>query len=173
VHGHAVDTREKLRRPPHLAISVAFPNAAANAEASYFIDEKGEAMSSMESLEDVGKWINEHNEDGNGIEHLRKTLAVGLISGRSAGFARAWLEEHATGEQRRLEAEQLELARRSAAAAETSASAAAESARRAAESAKWTKLAAVIAVFALLVSAWPYMKDVGRPPATTSSAGNR
>jgi len=125
----------------------------------------------MQSFDDVKKWVSEHNEDGSGVDHLRKTVAVGIISGKSAGVARAWLEEQENGGQRRLEAEQLALSKRSTEAAESSAHAAAESAKHAAESAKWSKIAAVIAVFALLVSAWPYIKDFGRGAVADNSPG--
>lgn len=116
----------------------------------------------MKTLEDVDKWVKEHHQDGDGVDHLRKTLKIGLINGSSAAVARAWLDEHENGDQRRLAAEHLELAQRSTTAAEHAAAAAAESAQHAAESVKWSKVAAVIAVTALVVSAWPYIKDVGR-----------
>ena len=116
----------------------------------------------MQSYEDVKAWVEQHNEDGTGIDQLRKSLSIGIFNARSAGVIRAWLDEQDNGARRLLEAEQLDLARRTTAANETSATASLESAKHAAESAKWAKFATVIAVFALLVSAWPYIKDVGR-----------
>lgn len=123
----------------------------------------------MDTPEEVAAWVADHErEHGNGLAGLRSALARGIISGRGATVARAWLDERENGERRRLEAEQLDLARRATVAAEASASAAIEAATHARESAKWAKLGAAIAVFALLVSAWPFIKDVGRPTERTS-----
>lgn len=118
----------------------------------------------METPEEVVAWVADHErQHGNGLAGLRTALARGIITGRGATVARAWLDEQENGGRRRLEAEQLDLARRATAAAEASASAAFDSAMHARESAKWAKIGAAIAVFALLVSAWPFIRDVGRP----------
>lgn len=124
----------------------------------------------MDTFKDVEDWVSENNESGTGVDRLRKALAIGLFSGRNATIARAWLDEQENGDRRRLEAEQLDLERRATAAAESSAAAAIESANHARDSAKWAKVGAVIAVFALLVSAWPFIKDVGRsaPPSAST-----
>ena len=114
----------------------------------------------MDSLEDVEKWVREHDGEGAAVSDLRKSLKIGIFSGKSAQFARAWLDEHDHGDSRRIEAEKLELARRSTGAAETSASAATSSARHAADSAKWAKWAIVVALASLIVSAWPYIKSI-------------
>jgi hypothetical protein len=74
--------------------------------------------------------------------------------------ARAWLDEYENGDRRRLEADQLELARRSTVATEIAAEAAVASARHAGESAKWAKWALAISLAAFLVSAWPFIKDI-------------
>ena len=116
----------------------------------------------MDSLEDVAKWVTDHDGEGQGVHQLRAALAIGMISGKSARFARAWLDEHEHGDRRRLEAEQIDLDRRATAAAEASATAAKGSEKHAADSARWSKWALVLAAVALIVSAWPFIKDIGK-----------
>ena len=116
----------------------------------------------MDSFEEVEQWVREHDRDGDGVSGLRKAMSVGLISGNSAKVAHAWLDELENGARRRLEAEQLELARRSTEAAEVSAAASASSAKYAADSARWAKWALLLAAASLIVSAWPHINDIAR-----------
>ena len=89
-------------------------------------------------------------------------MSVGLISGNNAKVVRAWLDEHENGTRRRLEAEQLDLARRSTEASEASAAASVSSAKHAADSARWAKWALLLAAASLIVSAWPHINDIAR-----------
>lgn len=126
----------------------------------------------MDTLEEVSAWVEAHNQEGDGANNLRMALNAGYVSGKSATMARTWLDDHENGEQRRLEAEQLELLRRSTVAAETAATAAVASAHHAGESARWGKWAAGISIFALAVSAWPMLRDaISRAPSETVTHG--
>lgn len=117
-------------------------------------------MAYFRSFEDVDKWIAAKGE--NGVEKLRGRLETGAISGANAAFATAWLNRHDRIAAGLAQTKEQELAERATLAAEVSAEAASEATRAAHESAKWTKWAAVAAAAALIVSAWPYIKDVGR-----------
>lgn len=118
----------------------------------------------MDTPEEVAAWIADHErEHGNGVAGLRAALTRGIISGRGALVARAWLDEHENGARRRVEAEQLDLARRSTEATEAASAASVKAARHAGESATWAKIATVISVLALVVSAWPPLKELLTP----------
>jgi hypothetical protein len=106
----------------------------------------------MDSLDDVAKWVAEHDKEGQGVQHLESALNVGQIAGPSARYARTWLENYKNGERRRREAEELELARRQTVAAETSSAAARQAADHAATSARWARLAGWVSIVSLLVA---------------------
>ncbi len=129
----------------------------------------------MDTPEDVAAWVANHErEHGNGMAGLRSALARGIISGRNATVARAWLDEQEHGDRRRAEAEQLDLARRSTAASEVAAKAAVDSARHAGVSALWAKIAGGVAALALIVSAWPqvqqWLASASKPLPTAATA---
>lgn len=125
----------------------------------------------METPEEVAAWVAAREKEGHdGIAALKAALTRHIIAGRGAAVARAWLDEREHGAKRRLEAEQLELARRATAASELAASAAVDSARHAGESALWAKIAAGIAVLALIVSGWPIVQPLLTPALKAASA---
>lgn len=117
-------------------------------------------MAYFRSFEDVDKWIAEKGV--NGVEKLRGRLDTGAITGVNAAFATAWLNRHDRMAAGQAQTKEQELTERATLAAEVSADAAVEATKSAHESAKWTKWAALAAAAALIVSAWPYIKDVGR-----------
>jgi hypothetical protein len=89
----------------------------------------------------VTDWVDEHPD---GITQLRWAIAIGTFQGVNDTMARAWIAEHDLAEHARHEAEMR------------------VAATRAAEAAIWSARSAatggLIAVAALLLSAWPYIR---------------
>lgn len=124
-------------------------------------------MADFKSLADVEAWVNLRGLDGE--RALRENLAANRFGERNAQMAKLWLEHQDREAGSAVRSEQREFDDRSLAAAETAARAsvdAVEQARRSADAAEdsalWAKWALVAAVAALVVAAWPYIKDVGR-----------
>jgi hypothetical protein len=115
-------------------------------------------MANFQSGADVQAWVNLRGFDGE--RALRKALDDGTITGRNAALARVYLSEKDKIQ---------DLQQRDVAAAEKGADAAVdalEHAKRSADaavsSARWAMWATAIAAVALIVAAWPFIKDLGR-----------
>lgn len=106
-------------------------------------------MADFNSREDVAAWVQEH-----GRQELAWALSTGKLSEQSFRIAQAWEWEQLAAEQAAGAELGRQLAERALRAAETSAQAARDSAN-------WARWAAVIAVAALLISAWPYTVGKG------------
>ena len=93
------------------------------------------------------------------LDELRKRLARGDFAGKNRASVEAYVagaeeKAHRVSDDGKAEREE-----RAIAAAERSASSADRSANSAEESTKWARLAVLVALAALAVSAWPYLKD--------------
>jgi len=99
-------------------------------------------------------WIAD-NEPG-GLDKLRDEVVNGYITGDACvTYVKHWLARHD-------QAALYKLQQRSTGAAETSAEAAKDAAESAKLAARWAIFSALIAAAALIVSAWPYLKDLAR-----------
>jgi hypothetical protein len=113
-------------------------------------------MSEFNTQEEVASFVAAH-----GIDELRRLLGPpSLLAGRRREVALGWLQSHEAELTRRIADDDRDFVRRDVIANETAAAAAVESARHARESAKWARAAVFIALAALLVSAWPWMKEL-------------
>lgn len=104
-------------------------------------------MADFKTKEDVEAWVAEH-----GIGELEWALSTGKFAGQSRVIAQAWQWEQKAAEQAEDAERSRDLTERAVRAAESSAAAARDAAT-------WSRWAAVIAVAALLISAWPHIRS--------------
>ena len=117
----------------------------------------------FQSFADVDAWV--AAKAPNGAEKLRGRVESGQIAGTRLPWARAWLARHDRQLAGEAQSREQELLERATIAAEFSAAQAKVSADQAVGAVKWARWAVVVAVAALVVGAWPLIKDVGRPSA--------
>ncbi|WAC72103.1 hypothetical protein OU995_21415 [Roseateles sp. SL47] len=97
---------------------------------------------------------------GKSVQEIERLLVEGrTFSFPASQIAENWVKQQKELAQERLEAQRLALDRRAVDAAEQSASASVVSAQAAKRSATWAFASAVIALGALALAAWPYLKE--------------
>lgn len=107
----------------------------------------------VKSPEEIDAWI-----ERNGRPAFDRVSRPGGMSSRGREMMAAWTQQGARDAAAKRAEESAELQRRSTVAAETSAAAAVESAAHARDAVRWSRWAAIIAVAALAVAAWPFAK---------------
>lgn len=122
-------------------------------------------MANFRSGADVQAWV-----DQNGVDALRDAITYERFSKVSAHVASEWLTHHRQTQEEKFAAEGRALEYRAIVATERSADAAVESAHHAGESARWARWSILVAAVALVATAWPYIRDVGRPSTPSASS---
>jgi len=98
----------------------------------------------------IEAWVAEREPDG--YQKLADAVALGRITGARARSVRVFLEGRSAATRALMEQVDRELARRGVEAAEASAV-------HAATSSRWAKLSMLVALGALVVSAWPFIEQ--------------
>ena len=97
----------------------------------------------------IEAWVAEHGPDG--YRKLADELALGRVTGARARSVRVFLGARSAATQALLQQVDRELTRRGVEAAEASAV-------HAATSSRWAKLSMLVALAALVASAWPFIE---------------